>query len=148
MFDPNDFNGVAADLVNGEAVPSPACIRTAVGRSYYSQYGFLKHRLEQNYSGSFGDKGWHSQLCLVCSESTQKGIRKIGKALEHLWELRRDADYFPNREVTLTEAQGAVDLAVKCHERIRNLGDNDLHQIHAELQLLIAHVEAGTRRRL
>jgi hypothetical protein len=146
-FDCNDFNDVAAALIAGGGTTTDAQIRTALGRSYYSQYGHLRGRIEERFAGTFGEKGWHSQLCQVCRDATLKAIKKVGQKLDHLWKLRRDADYSPARDLTLAEAEGAVDVANDLKEKIRNLSAVEIETIQKDLRRLADHVEQGSRAR-
>jgi hypothetical protein len=146
-FDATEFNVVAAALLQSADGAKQSFIRTAIGRSYYSQYGYLRSKIEALCPGSFGEQGWHSQLGRVCGDSASKAIRQIGQGLAHLRSLRRDADYVPEREIPREDAVGAVDVANDLKEKIRNLSNDDIAAVQKELVRLIDHVRAGTKAR-
>ena len=133
IFDSNEFIEVARSLLSGSDGDKPAFIRTAVGRSYYSQHGYIKLRIESLYPGTFDGRGWHSQVVDVLSASSEKHIRRIGTRFSHLLRLREDADYVPERDIAKADAEGAVDTASESRESIRNLSETDIEAIQKEL---------------
>jgi hypothetical protein len=50
-------------------------------------------------------------------------------------------------QITIEDAEGAVDTANDLRERIKNLGTTEFESIYGDLKRLIAHVEAGTLQR-
>jgi hypothetical protein len=138
-FDHTTLNVVAYDLVTAGSGASPHYVRSALNRAYYSQYGYLRRRITDEYGDCFGGiqpRGpKHNWLYGYCSKSAQANISLLGQHLKVLCELRVTADYKWKEadEPTHQQAADAVELADRVKDLIRALAVGDLQWIHDEL---------------
>jgi uncharacterized protein (UPF0332 family) len=144
-FDYGEFLTLAKEMIEGERRDEPAHIRTACGRAYYAVYGLLRSKLIA-LDDLFAGRSYHRQLHQACAETNDKTIRKLAKPLETLFDIRSDADYEPEADIRMEDAEAAIDTAEDLKERIRNLSFDNVRALHHELNRHIAHLEEGTRR--
>src|SRR4051794_12633930 len=95
-FDHRDFINVVDELLKGAptGTPSPAQIRTAANRAYYSAYGYLRHRIYEGPGDCFRGIGKHRPLIKVCLNAPNSAqLNSIGQSMKNLCDLRETADY-------------------------------------------------------
>ena len=109
-MNPREFQNLASTLVNGK---TPAEIRTAISRAYYSTHNVgvdflsgLGFRIPKNASG-------HRDVWNRLSNSGDSEIMKVGSQLSNLYAMRIHADYRLNRTDVENQktAQGLVEQA-------------------------------------
>jgi uncharacterized protein (UPF0332 family) len=107
-FKPRKFLKLAEKLIKDEKYEKPARIRTAVGRAYYASHLFVKERMQQ--------AGWsipddHSVHEYIIEELLDTEIAHIGSKLDHLFEKRRDADYYMDVPLESVEGNYCIQLS-------------------------------------
>jgi len=109
-MNPREFQNLASTLVNGK---TPAEIRTAISRAYYSTHNVgveflsgLGFRIPKNASG-------HKEVWNRLSNSGDSEVMRVGSQLSDLYTMRIHADYRLDREDVENQktAQGLVEQA-------------------------------------
>ena len=109
-MNPREFQNLASTLVNGK---TPAEIRTAISRAYYSTHNVgveflsgLGFRIPKNASG-------HKEVWNRLSNSGNSEVMKVGSQLSGLYTMRIHADYRLARKDVENQktAQGLVEQA-------------------------------------
>jgi uncharacterized protein (UPF0332 family) len=119
-MDPRNFLSLARKLSGGN---SPAEIRTAISRCYYSVFnvsvGFLKG---MGFRVSEGPSG-HGDVQRCLSNSTQKNIQRVGSQLADLHSRRVQADYRLDRK-EIENQKNAQALVIQAQKMIQTLDDS------------------------
>jgi uncharacterized protein (UPF0332 family) len=107
-FRPRKFLKLAEFLIEDEKYEKPARIRTAVGRAYYAAHLFVKEKMQQ--------AGWevpdnHNVHNFIIDELLDSEISHIGSQLDHLFRARRDADYYLDALLDLSEGRYCIQLS-------------------------------------
>jgi hypothetical protein len=134
-FDAATFLDVAEELMTAEDPPPESYIRAAAGRAYYSQYGWLRHKITTTCGDCFGTKGKHQPLYSKCIASPDNMVRRIGKRLEFLCLLRNRADYkwAAADSPAFAEVETAISVATKLQQKMQRLSNQNILDIHAGL---------------
>lgn len=107
QFRPRKFLKLAEILIEDGKYEKPARIRTAVGRAYYASHLFVKEKMQQ--------AGWklpdnHKVHTFIIEELSDSPISQIGSQLDHLFQKRRDADYYMDASLELSEGKYCIQL--------------------------------------
>jgi len=107
-FRPRKFLKLAEILIEDEKYEKPARIRTAIGRAYYASHLFVKEKMQQ--------AGWkvpddHNVHNFVIDELLDSEIPQIGSQLDQLFQKRRDADYYMDALLEISEGRYCVQLS-------------------------------------
>ena len=108
QFKPRKFLKLAEGLILDEDYEKPARIRTAVGRAYYASHLFLKEKMQQ--------AGWqipedHSVHNFIINELLETEVAHIGSKLDHLLQKRRDADYYMDSLLDISEGKYCIQVS-------------------------------------
>jgi len=107
-FKPRKFLKLAEDLIEDDGYEKPARARTAIGRAYYASHLFVKQRMQQ--------AGWnipddHRVHDFVIDELLDSEISHIGSMLDQLCEQRRNADYYMDVSLDISQGKHCVQVS-------------------------------------
>jgi hypothetical protein len=108
QFRPRKFLKLAEILIDDGKYERPARIRTAVGRAYYASHLFVKEKMQQ--------AGWkipddHNVHSFIIEELLETEVSQIGSQLDHLFQKRRDADYYMDASLELSEGKYCIQVS-------------------------------------
>ena len=110
---PTDFLTAAIQLDRrGQIKHDEARLRTLVGRAYYACYLEIR-RVGRRELGNPRFKPFHRSMCVTLKQHKDHDIAELGERLDQLRELRRIADYEPDKTVQRLEAQLILAHAVE-----------------------------------
>ena len=99
-FSPRKFLKLATQLVADRNYEEPCRIRTSIGRAYYAAFLYVKEKMER-LGYHFPDD--HTVHQKVIDALMDRGDTKMGSKLDRLLEKRRDADYYTDKSLSMSE---------------------------------------------
>lgn len=107
-FKPRKFLKLAEDLIKDDDYEEPARARTAIGRAYYASHLFVRQKMQQ--------AGWsipddHTVHDFVIDQLLDSEISHIGSMLDQLREQRRNADYYMDVQLNVSQGKYYVQVS-------------------------------------
>jgi len=107
-FKPKKFLKLAAQLIRDNDYEEPCRVRTAIGRAYYSAFLYAKERLER-LGQAFPDD--HTVHQAVIDRLMERNFKLLGSQLDELLEARRDADYYMDVPLSISQGNHFISLS-------------------------------------
>ena len=90
-MNPERFQALASRLLHREGKEPESC-RTAISRCYYAAFHVAKELLDPHFTFP-PDATAHKLVRRLLSYADDDEVRRVGRELDNLRELRNDADY-------------------------------------------------------
>lgn len=120
IFDPEEFLEIARVLITDNNYPQSGRYRTSIGRAYYAVYLRAKTRLSGLGIHLIEKEKVHEELRKILRDKL--GRWDLYDKFQQLFDLRIDADYFPEKRIDLDICNKSIGLAEVLMNLINNLG--------------------------
>jgi len=117
FFDPEQFLELANKLVNDSEYDTESRARTVIGRAYYASFLATQNKLQKLGIRLDTQEKIHDSVITSVKEKNQF----VGDLLSELRDLRVDADYFPEKKITLQIGHKCTKLARQVLNRLPHL---------------------------